>query len=80
MVHPTLFHPARPALAAPLAAGLITLLSAPDAAAQERITLEAIGAVRMVRFEEVRPAGPGLRPAQAAPARDPAAGRTAKAR
>jgi hypothetical protein len=34
----------------------------------------------MARFEEVRGANPELRPSQAAPVRDPATGRTAKAR
>ena len=61
-------------------AGLMALLTMPEATAQERITLEMIGAVRMTRFEEVRGANPELRPAQAAPARNPATGRTAKAR
>ena len=67
-------------LAAALAAGLMAFLTTPEAMAQERITLEMIGAVRMVRFDEVRGANPNLRPAQSAPARDPAVGRTAKAR
>lgn len=66
--------------AAALAAGLLVLLTPPDATAQERITLETIGAVRMARFEEVRGANPELRPASTAPARDLAAERTAKAR
>ncbi|MCJ2108186.1 hypothetical protein MKK70_23025 [Methylobacterium sp. E-041] len=63
------------------AAGLTALPGATtDATAQERITLETIGAVRMARFEEVRGTNAELRPAQAAPARDPAAERAAKAR
>ncbi|KAB1069482.1 hypothetical protein [Methylobacterium planeticum] len=61
-------------------AGLMALVTTPEATAQERITLETIGAVRMARFEEVRGANRELRPAQAAPARVPAAGRTTKAR
>ncbi|WP_267426458.1 hypothetical protein [Methylobacterium sp. GC_Met_2] len=63
-----------------IAEGLMALLTGPQATAQERITLETIGAVRMARFDEVRRAGPEFRPAQAAQPRDPAAGRTAKAR
>ena len=63
------------------AAGLTALPGATtDATAQERITLETIGAVRMARFDEVRRANPEFRPAQAAQPRDAAAGRTAKAR
>ena len=73
-------HPMTTLATATLTAGLMALLTASDATAQERITLESIGAVRMARFGEVRAASPELRPAQAAPARDPAAGRTAKAR
>ncbi|WP_419951296.1 hypothetical protein [Methylobacterium sp.] len=61
-------------------AGLMAFLTMPEATAQERITLETIGAVRMARFEEVRGANPEFRPSQAAPVRDPATGRTAKAR
>jgi hypothetical protein len=72
-------YPAK-TLAAALPAGLMAFLTTPEATAQERITLETIGAVRMARFEEVRGANPDLRPAQSASARDPAAGRTAKAR
>lgn len=66
--------------AAAFAAGPMALLIPPEATAQERITLETIGAVRMARFEEVRGANPELRPAQAAPARDPAAKRPATTR
>lgn len=74
-------HPTETSVAATLAAAaLVALLSSPEATAQERITLETIGAVRMARFDEVRGANPERRPAQAAPARDPAAERTAKAR
>ena len=73
-------HHTKTSVAATLpAAGLIALMTMPEATAQERITLETIGAVRMVRFEEVRCANPQFRPPQAAPTRDPAAGRTAKA-
>lgn len=61
-------------------AGLMAVLTLRDAAAQERITLETIGAVRMAQFEEVRVANPELHPAQAAPAREPAAERTATSR
>ncbi|MGU3540762.1 hypothetical protein [Methylobacterium sp. A54F] len=74
-------HHTTTSLAATLvAAGLMAILTAPDATAQERITLETIGAVRMARFEEVRPTTVELRPPQAVPARDPAADRTATAR
>ena len=74
-------HQAKTSVAATLtAAGLMALFTGPQATAQERITLETIGAVRMARFDEVRRAGPELRPVQAAQPRDPAAGRTAKAR
>ena len=61
-------------------AGLMVLLTGPRATAQERITLETIGAVRMARFDEVRRTSPELRPAQAAQPRDPASGRTTRAR
>ena len=73
-------HPTTTIAAALTAAGLMAMITPRAATAQERITLETIGAVRMARFEEVRGANPELRPAQAAPARDPAAGRAAKAR
>ena len=63
-----------------IAAGLMALLTGPQATAQERITLETIGAVRMARFDEVRRASPEFRPAQAPQPRDAAAGRTTKAR
>ena len=43
-------------------AGLMAFLTMPEATAQERITLETIGAVRMARFEEVRGANPEFRP------------------
>ncbi|MCJ2135807.1 hypothetical protein MKK69_17395 [Methylobacterium sp. J-026] len=62
------------------AAGLMALLGTPGASAQERITLETIGAVRMARVEEVRGADPERQPANAASARDQAAGRTTRAR
>ncbi|MCJ2073256.1 hypothetical protein MKK75_31480 [Methylobacterium sp. J-030] len=73
-------HTQTPVAAALTVAGLMTVLTASEATAQERITLETIGAVRMARFEEVRGATPQPRPAQATPTRDQAAGRTAKAR
>jgi hypothetical protein len=73
-------HHANTYFAAPLAAaGLMMLLTAPQATAQERIMLETIGAVRMARFDEVRRTNPESRPAQAAQPLDPDAGRTAKA-
>lgn len=62
------------------AAGLRALLGTQDASAEERITLETIGAVSMAKVEEVRGANPGFRPANAAPARDGTAGRATKAR
>lgn len=69
------------ALSASLAASLLALLlPTPAATAQERITLEVIGAVRMARFDPVRGVSPATRPTQATPARDPAAERAAKAR
>ena len=61
-------------------AGLATLLNSPVASAQERITLETIGAVRMARAEEVRSANPEFRPADTAPVREPAGRRTTQAR
>lgn len=68
-------------LAASLAASLLALLlPTPAATAQERITLEVIGAVRMARLDPVRGVSPATRPTQATPARDPAAERAAKAR
>ncbi|TXM96054.1 hypothetical protein FV222_19220 [Methylobacterium sp. WL103] len=73
-------HPTKTIVAATLAAGLMALLTPRAATAQERITLETIGAVRMVRFEEVRGANPELRPAPTATAPDPAAERPVKAR
>lgn len=74
-------HHMQPTVAATLTvAGVMTLLAASQATAQERITLEMIGAVRMARFEEIRSANPQPRPAQATPTRDQAAERTAKAR
>jgi hypothetical protein len=56
------------------------VLGIPAAAAQERITLEAIGAVRMTRVDEVRRANPPVRPMETAPERDQAAERPSKAR
>ena len=47
----------------------MVLLTTPEVTAQERITLEMIGAVRMARLEDVRGANPELRPAHPAPAR-----------
>ena len=73
-------HPNKTIAAALAATGLMALLAPRPATAQEPITLETIGAVRMARFAEVRGANPELRPAQAAPARDPAAEPAAKAR
>jgi hypothetical protein len=74
-------HHAKTAAAATLiVSGLMAFFTGLQATAQERITLETIGAVRMARFDAVRRASPEFRPAQAAQPRDPAAGRTAKAR
>ncbi|KQP09171.1 hypothetical protein [Methylobacterium sp. Leaf93] len=73
-------HHTKTSVAAPFTvAGLMALLTTPEATAQERIPLETIGAVRMARFEEVRGANPELRLMQAAPACEPTVGHTAKA-
>ena len=62
-------------------AGLGTAwLGIPAATAQERITLETIGAVRMARADEIRRANPELRPARTAPAHEQLAERASKAR
>ncbi|NEU12814.1 hypothetical protein G3T14_11795 [Methylobacterium sp. BTF04] len=74
-------HPKKTSVAATLSvAGLMALLTPAKATAQERITLETIGAVRMARVDEVRGANPGFHPARTSLARDPAAGRTANPR
>ena len=56
------------------------LLGIPAASAQERITLESIGAVRMARLDAVRRADPEVQPATTRPARAQSAERPAKAR
>ncbi|MCJ2094528.1 hypothetical protein MKK67_18815 [Methylobacterium sp. J-072] len=55
------------------------LLGPPAASAQERITLESIGAVRMARAEEIRRANPEIRSVATRPAREQIAERPSKA-
>jgi hypothetical protein len=56
------------------------VLGMPAASAQERITLETIGAVRMARAGEVRRASLPVRSMETAPAHDQVAERPSKAR
>lgn len=71
------------ALPALVTAGLISaaLLGSSAATAQERITLETIGAVRMAssRLDDGRRVSPQLRPVEAAPAQEQRADDPAKA-
>lgn len=55
------------------------LLGTSAASAQDRITLETIGAVRMVMADEIRPANAEPRPGEAPTARETPAGRIYKA-
>ncbi len=74
------YRPKPSAVPSLMSAGLAALLGIPDASAQERITLETIGAVRMARTGEVRGARPEPRPADTAPARAQLAERTSHPR
>ena len=52
------------------------LLGIPDASVEERITLEIIGAVPMVRADDIRSKNPELLPVETTPKRDQFAERT----